>query len=69
MAIRILPRQEELLADGNRVKHFAVVSNLWEWNAERLIQRIRPAKYTVDGWEMGMREVFRRALFWPRLLA
>ena len=30
---------------------------------------IRPAKYTVDGWEMGMREVFRRALFWPRLLA
>ncbi len=38
MAIRIRPRQEELSADGNRVKHFAVVSNLREWTPERLIQ-------------------------------
>ena len=38
VAIRIRPRQEEFFADGNRVKHFAVLSNLWEWNAERLIQ-------------------------------
>ncbi len=38
MAIRIRPRQEELFADGSREKHFAVVSNLWEWKPERLIQ-------------------------------
>ena len=36
VAIRIRPRQEEFFADGNREKHFAVLSNLWEWNAERL---------------------------------
>ena len=36
VAIRIRPRQEELFADGSREKHFAVVSNLREWNAERL---------------------------------
>jgi predicted DNA-binding mobile mystery protein A len=32
-------------------------------------ERIRPAKYTVDGGGMGMREVFRRAFFRPRLRA
>ncbi len=35
VAIRIRPRQEEFFADGSQVKHFAVVSNMWEWNAER----------------------------------
>jgi hypothetical protein len=30
VAIRIRPRQEELFADGSRVKHIAVVSNIWE---------------------------------------
>ncbi len=35
VAIRIRPRQEEFFADGQRVKHFAVVSNLWEWKPER----------------------------------
>ena len=38
VAIRIRPRQEELFADGSREKHFVVLSNIWEWNAERLIQ-------------------------------
>ncbi|MHB8391585.1 MAG: hypothetical protein ACYDBH_18725, partial [Acidobacteriaceae bacterium] len=36
VAIRIRPRQEELFADGSQVKHFAVLSNLWEWTPERL---------------------------------
>ena len=48
VAIRIRPRQEELLADGNRVKHFAVLSNLWEWNAERLIQWHREKAGTIE---------------------
>jgi hypothetical protein len=30
VAMRIRPRQEEFLTDGQLVKHFAVVSNLWE---------------------------------------
>ncbi len=38
MAIRIRPRQEEFFADGSREKHFAVLSNIWEWTPERLIQ-------------------------------
>ena len=38
VAIRIRPRQEELFADGSREKHFAVLSNIWEWTPERLIQ-------------------------------
>ena len=48
MAIRIRPRQEELFADGNREKHFAVLSNLWEWNAERLIQWHREKAGTIE---------------------
>ncbi len=48
MAIRIRPRQEELFADGSREKHFAVVSNLWEWNAERLIQWHREKAGTIE---------------------
>ena len=48
MAIRIRPRQEEFFADGNRVKHFAVLSNLWEWNAERLIQWHREKAGTIE---------------------
>ena len=38
VAIRIRPRQEALFSDGSKVKHFAIVSNLWEWKPGRLIQ-------------------------------
>ena len=48
VAIRIRPRQEEFFADGNREKHFAVLSNLWEWNAERLIQWHREKAGTIE---------------------
>ena len=48
MTIRIRPRQEELFADGNRVKHFAVVSNLREWTPERLIQWHREKAGTIE---------------------
>ena len=49
MAIRIRPRQEELFADGSREKHFAVVSNIWEWTPERLIEWHREKAGTVEG--------------------
>lgn len=48
VAIRIRPRQEEFFADGQLVKHFAVVSNLWEWKPERLIQWHREKAGTVE---------------------
>jgi hypothetical protein len=38
VAIRIRKRQEEMFADGSKVKHFAIVSNLWELKPGRLIQ-------------------------------
>ena len=48
VAIRIRPRQEEFFADGNRVKHFAVLSNMWEWKPERLIQWHREKAGTIE---------------------
>ena len=48
LAIRIRPRQEELFADGNRVKYFAVLSNLREWTPERLIQWHREKAGTIE---------------------
>jgi hypothetical protein len=38
VAIRIRQRQESLFADGGKVKHFAVVTNIGEWKASRLIE-------------------------------
>jgi hypothetical protein len=49
VAIRIRQRQEELFADGSKVKHFALVSNLWEWKPARLIQWHREKAGTVEG--------------------
>jgi hypothetical protein len=37
VAIRIRKKQGELFADGSAVKHFAVVSNLWDWPAQKLL--------------------------------
>ncbi|MHB1959929.1 MAG: transposase [Acidobacteriaceae bacterium] len=48
VAIRIRPRQEEFFADGSQVKHFAVVSNIWEWKPERLIQWHREKAGTIE---------------------
>jgi hypothetical protein len=48
VAIRIRPRQEEFFADGQREKHFAVLSNLWEWTPERLIQWHREQAGTIE---------------------
>ncbi len=51
---------------------FAVSETGCGTNAEtrsRLFERIRAAKYTVDGGARGMREVFRSASWPPRLWA
>ena len=48
MAIRIRKKQGELFEDGSRVRHFAVLSNLWEWKAARLIEWHREKAGTVE---------------------
>jgi len=48
VAIRIRTKQGELFEDGSRVRHFAVLSNLWEWKAARLIEWHREKAGTVE---------------------
>lgn len=49
LAIRIRQRQEDLFSDGSKVKHFAVVTNIREWNAGRLIEWHREKAGTIEG--------------------
>jgi hypothetical protein len=48
VAIRIRKRQGELFADGAEAKHFAVVSNVWEWDAQRLLEWHREKAGTIE---------------------
>ena len=49
IAIRIRQRQENLFADGSKVKHFAVVTDIREWKASRLIEWHREKAGTMEG--------------------
>ena len=49
LAIRIRQRQEDLFADGSKVKHFAVVTNIVKWKAGRLIEWHREKAGTIEG--------------------
>jgi hypothetical protein len=49
IAIRIRQRQDSLFADGSKVKHFAVVTNIREWKATRLIEWHREKAGTIEG--------------------
>src|ERR1035437_4088816 len=49
LAIRIRDRQENLFADGSKVKHFAVVTNIDEWKPSRLIEWHREKAETIEG--------------------
>jgi len=49
VAIRVRQRQEDLFADGSKVKHFAVVTNIREWKAGRLIEWHREKAGTIEG--------------------
>ena len=48
IAIRIRQRQGGLLNDGSQVKHFAVVTNIWEWKPARLLQWHREKAGTIE---------------------
>ena len=52
IAIRIGKKQGHLYDDGSRVRHFAVVTNIEEWFATKLIQWHREKAGTVGNWFM-----------------
>ena len=49
VAIRIRRRQGELFDDGATVKHYAVLSNMWDVTAPRLIEWHREKAGTIEG--------------------
>lgn len=48
VALRIRRKQGELFADGSAVKHFAVVSNIWEWTPKKLLQWHREKAGSIE---------------------
>ncbi len=48
LAIRVSPAQGELFSDGNRYHYYAVVSNMWDWDGERLLWWHRERCGTVE---------------------
>jgi hypothetical protein len=48
VALRIRRKQGELFADGSTVKHFAVVTNLWEWTPKKLLQWHREKAGSIE---------------------
>jgi len=48
IAIRIEKKQGDLYDDGSRVRHFAIVSNIEEWPAAKLIQWHREKAGTIE---------------------
>ena len=48
LAIRVRPFQGELFADGNAYRYYAVVTNNWEWDGERLLRWHREKCGTIE---------------------
>lgn len=48
VAVRVRSQQGELFSDGTAVKHFAVLSNLWDWDGARLLQWHREKAGTIE---------------------
>jgi hypothetical protein len=48
IAIRLRQQQGGLFADGSSVRHFAVLSNIWEWEAVKLIEWHREKAGTIE---------------------
>jgi hypothetical protein len=75
LAIRIRPAQGELFQDGTSYHYFAVVTNIWSWNGERLLQWQRERCGTVEkvhdvikndlaGGVMPAKRFFANAAWW-----
>lgn len=48
LAVRICPAQGELFSDGNPYHYFAIVSNMWSWEGERLLRWQRERCGTIE---------------------
>jgi len=48
VAIRVRQRQGELFAEGVEVKHYAVVTNLWAWSTQRLLEWHREKAGSIE---------------------
>lgn len=48
IAIRMSKQQGELFGDGSSVKHFAVVTNIWDWGLQKLIEWHRQKAGTIE---------------------
>lgn len=48
LAIRVRPSQGELFADGNTYRYYAVVTNNWDWDGERLLRWHREKCGTIE---------------------
>src|SRR5438034_6178624 len=48
VTIRMRSRQGELFGDGSSVKHFAIVTNIWDWKLEKLIDWHRQKAGTIE---------------------
>jgi hypothetical protein len=48
MAIRLRQRQGGLFSDGSSVLHFAVLSNIWDWEPVKLIEWHREKAGTIE---------------------
>jgi hypothetical protein len=48
LAIRVKPSQGELFSDGNAYRYYAVVTNNWQWDGERLLRWHREKCGTVE---------------------
>jgi hypothetical protein len=48
LAIRLRPQQGELFADGARVRHFAVVTNIWDMEGQALLEWQRGKAGTIE---------------------
>ncbi len=49
VALRVRKRQGALFADGSAVRHFGVLSNLWDWEPAKLMQWHREKAGTIEG--------------------
>jgi hypothetical protein len=48
VAVRVRSQQGELFSDGTAVTHFAVLSNLWDWDGARLLEWHREKAGTME---------------------
>jgi len=48
VAIRIRRKQQELFADGSELKHFAVATNLWDWEPKKLLEWHREKAGSIE---------------------